>query len=156
LHWREGRDCAWAECHAQTRVAQQEVRGDHRCGSEADIGRIGQYLLQLRGADEAVHAARSQSMDEHRHVELLELGEESIEVGRPDRLAVDVAADLDARKAEFVLQPMQLGNGAVDVLQRYRAEGDEAATGMHDHLGHLVVDVAEEIIRRCGLHPIGQ
>jgi hypothetical protein len=98
----------------------------------------------------------AQRMDEHRHVELLDFGEEAVEVRRPDRSAVDVATDLDARKTELVLQPVQFDHGAVDVLQRQRAEGNQSAAGMRHHLRHLVVDVAQQIIGRAGFHPIGQ
>jgi hypothetical protein len=145
-----------AEGDAQVRPAQDQVRGDDRSGGQADVPGITEHLLQGGRAHQPIHAGRPHRVDEHRGAELLGQREEPIELRRADRPAVDIAADLDAEEFQITHHAPQLRRGEIRILQRDGAEPGDAAACLRHHLGDLIVDVAQQLIGRGGLHPVGK
>ncbi len=61
-------------------------------------------------------------------------------------------ADLHAGQAQLAHAALELGDGAVGILQRQRAEADEAARVLAHDVGDVVVQQArqvERVLRAC-------
>ena len=129
-----------AEGDAQARVVLHQVTRDDRGRRQPDIGRVAQRLLQLSWPHQPLHARWPDGMYEYRGTECLGLGKERQELRRPDRSAVDVAANLDAGETEFAAYPMQLGDGTIHILQRHRTQSSKSPVRLAHHLRDLVVD----------------
>ena len=95
-------------------------------------------------------------MDEDRRTEALGGGEERREPCVAEDGAVDVRADLDAGQSELAHQVLELGDGAVDVLQRHGAEAEETVGLALDHGGDLLVEIAAEDRAVGGVEPVGE
>ena len=63
--------------------------------------------------------------------------------------------DLDAGEAHGT-DPVEFGDGQVEVLEGYGTEALQLAGGLNDHLGNLVVDVPKQIGGGFGVHPVGK
>ena len=73
-------------------------------------------------------------------VELLAALPERLEAFGGEFLVADTRADLDAAEAEFVDAAIEFLDGEIGVLQRHRAETDEALGVILDLAGDAVID----------------
>ena len=116
-----------AEADAQARAALDQAAGQHRGCRQTHVARIGQHLLQRRGAHQSLHACGPDGVHKYRRAHGLAGFEKRVKFGRTNRAAVDVAAHLDAGKAQRLHCVLQLANGQVHVLQGHRAHAHQTA-----------------------------
>jgi hypothetical protein len=86
-------------------------------------------------------------MDEHHRAEFVCDLEESVQALVAEFDVADAGADLDAQKTGSAHAPTQLVDGAVWILQCYRAQREEAVRVLADHAREEVVLRGSQI---CG------
>ena len=144
-----------AEGDAQLRMPRGDAAGDHRCRGERDVARKAHRLLG-EGADDAVLPRGAQRVHEDRRAGFFGGGEERLEARIADGNAVDVAGDFDPGKVQFLQDEIQFKNCTVHVLQRHRAQADEALRRERDHFRDLLVQVADQRLGVLERQPVGE
>ena len=146
---------AVAESDSQLGQPLQHARADERGHAQRGIHGDADDGPEHLVADQAAFDRRPHAMHEHRQVQLVQRREHFGKARIGWRDAVDVAADLDARKPER-LDALRLGNRQAHIVHRQATERGEALGMRLDHPRHGVVGMAAHDLGCSGLEPVAE
>ena len=145
----------WLNSSLSPGQASMRAAGDHAGDAQRAFQRERHDVLDERRTRHPVHEGGMLSMHEDGDVQLLGGVEEGQKLGLAQALAVDVAQQLEAVKAQG-LDPLQLRGGKLHILERHRAQRVEAVRRLVHHAHQHLVQMARQVQSVPRLQPVGQ